>query len=239
MCGRPVHHLSRCHAFPLTDLNLAIIDDHPATHLGLMDMLRTWPHGRVVLRAVNGVHYEQLCQDGPPIHIAIVDLNMPVRNGWDTIAWMRQHQPEVRAIALCYSTAPVDILRVLHLGACGVLSKTADQAEFFTALDQVRTVGFYRNELVREHFTLDGRLKLQAEEVPKKIQDLFTPREWDVMHALAEPDMPTFATVGKRLSISVSTVDKHVQNLCAKLGVCGREGLYRFYILWELYKLRK
>jgi two-component system invasion response regulator UvrY len=232
-------HLSRCHAFPLTGLNLAIIDDHPATHLGLMDMLRTWPHGRVVLRAVNGVHYEQLCQDAPPIHIAIVDLNMPVRNGWDTIAWMKEHQPWVRALAHCYEASPAAILRAMHCGACGAISKTAEQAELFTALDNVRTMGYHRNALVRDLFTVDGRLKLQAEEVPKRIQDLFTPRELQVMHALAEQDMPTFATAGKRLSISVSTVDKHVQNLCAKLGVCGREGLYRFYILWELHKLRK
>jgi CheY-like chemotaxis protein len=39
---------------------------------------------------------------GPDVQLALVDLNMPVMNGFETLAWMKQHAPSIRPLALTF-----------------------------------------------------------------------------------------------------------------------------------------
>ncbi|MCB0814804.1 MAG: response regulator, partial [Flavobacteriales bacterium] len=68
--------------------------------------LNEWPQGSVVLAAANGLEYEQRCREAGPIDLVIVDLHMPVRDGWETLRWIAQHQPDTKAIALSFDQTP-------------------------------------------------------------------------------------------------------------------------------------
>ena len=68
-----------------TPLRIAVVDDHEMTRTGLARFFTDWPHGQVVLEAENGLDYERQVADVGHIHVALVDLKMPKRDGYDTI----------------------------------------------------------------------------------------------------------------------------------------------------------
>jgi two-component system invasion response regulator UvrY len=216
--------------FPGKDLNIAVVDDHPTARRGIAAIVNAWPHGKVVLQAENGMQYEQLCATAPPIHIVIVDLNMPLRNGFDTIAWIRQHQPLARPIALGYDAAPGNVLRALHCGARAVLSKMASDAEFHAALDDVRLHNAHFNELVRPHIDEHGRLRPEPDRTLRELVGQVTPRQLQVLHAIFAADHPTYAVAAKRIKMKLSTLKTHVANLTARFHAVNRQGLHRMYL---------
>ena len=58
--------------------------------------------------------------------------------------------------------------------------------------------------------------------------DELTDRELQVLRWLLHTPRLTLARIGKRLNIDRCSVASHEKNICAKLGVCGREGLLQF-----------
>ena len=117
------------------------MDDHQLVRNGFLDMVKEWPHGTVVLEAANGLEYEERCREAGPIDIAIVDLHMPIRDGWETLRWIEQHQKPTKAIVLSFDQTPQNTWEVLQLGARGFLPKDIDPPCLHAALDQLVATG--------------------------------------------------------------------------------------------------
>ena len=77
----------RCMTTTEPPLRLAVVDDHPLIRQGFAAIANTWPKGRVVLMATDGLDYERQVAELGHIHIALVDLCMPRRDGYETLRW--------------------------------------------------------------------------------------------------------------------------------------------------------
>ncbi|MBK7383091.1 MAG: response regulator transcription factor [Flavobacteriales bacterium] len=126
---------------PTAPLHIALVEDHPLMRDGMRACLEQWPHSTVVLEAEDGLAYEKACATAPPIHIAVVDLRMPNRNGFETIVWIREYQPETLVLAISFETNDDCVHRVLLCGAHGVVNKSCGRQELHTALDHLRATG--------------------------------------------------------------------------------------------------
>ena len=200
---------------------MAIVDDHQLVRNGFLDMVKEWPHGTVVLEAANGLEYEERCREAGPIDIAIVDLHMPIRDGWETLRWIEQHQKPTKAIVLSFDQTPQNTWEVLQLGARGFLPKTIDPPCLHAALDQLVATGFHYSDLVRQvlkHPPMDGSAVAARAACLKKL----SPTEQQVFRLLIGEDEPTNAQIGERLNMQPGTVGTHVKTIYRKLGVRSR-----------------
>ncbi len=74
--------------------SVALVDDHHLVRTGLAAMVNGLGGYRVTLE-VNGRELIEALAKAKEAPIAIVDLNMPVMDGYATIAWLNAHAPTV------------------------------------------------------------------------------------------------------------------------------------------------
>lgn len=217
-------------------LRLALLDDHPLALVGLKGMLKDWPHGTVVLDALNVRTYEEMAPAKAPIHITLVDLVLPEQDGLDLIARIVKDQPDTRVIALTCDPCDELVRRALHAGARSVLPKNITQAELLKAMDSVRHTGYFVNDLMRKQLDEKGRLLPLPQAVPERIAKLFTPRERRFIRLACGPDNPTFPKVGSKMDLTPNGAEGYRKRVYKKLEVKhGRQDFYRIATSYNLH----
>lgn len=76
------------------DVPVALIDDHTLVRKGLVEVINGLGGYKVVLEAAHGLDYKEKVNGGPRIELAIVDLNMPVMDGYQTLDWIAPPAPK-------------------------------------------------------------------------------------------------------------------------------------------------
>ncbi|HOZ41807.1 MAG TPA: response regulator transcription factor [Flavobacteriales bacterium] len=198
-------------------VRLAVIDDHMIIRRGFAELVNERPPWQVVVEASNGLEYEQLAGAQLPIHVALVDLFMPERNGFDTIRWIRTHQPDTLPIALTYDPTELSVRRAVVAGARGVLPKTIEPDALFAAIEEVLRTGYHYNELVSEEL----RTHLMAnphELVHPKLANLSV-LELEFLLHYGNPERGEVSQIAQRMGMSSTSVEDLRQRIAAELGV--------------------
>ncbi len=191
-------------------VRVLVVDDHPMVRLGLRTMLDSEDGIEVVAEASDGALGLIAARQWRP-NVVLTDLRMPELDGVGLTAALASEFPDIHVLVVTTYETDADIIRAVEAGASGYLLKDAPPAELINA---VRSAA--RGETVLSPSVaarLMARLRTPA-------VDALTPRELDVLRAVAEGH--TNAEVGRRLFISESTVKTHLLRVFAKLGVDDR-----------------
>jgi DNA-binding NarL/FixJ family response regulator len=133
---------------PESVVRIALVDDHPLMLAGMERMIQRMHGYKVVLKAKNGREFIDALPTAGRIDVAVLDLFMPLLDGFETIEWLDQHYPEMRVLALSFSNDPANVQKAMMAGAHGYLVKDMEPAEIKKALDQVMRTGYYHTDLV-------------------------------------------------------------------------------------------
>ena len=120
----------------MSAIRVLVVDDHDLFRRGLMEVLDEEPDMEVVGEARNGQEaIEQVDRLSPDV--VFMDLNMPVRNGIETTAYMTQKWPDLKVLVLTVSEEAADLYHALGVGARGYVLKISNPQEIIDALRQV------------------------------------------------------------------------------------------------------
>jgi len=118
-------------------IKVALVDDSPVFRNGIQEILELWGY-EVALTAINGKDLlRQLTTANTP-DICITDLNMPVMNGYETIAALKEKWPGIKIIAFSITTSTCEGIRALQAGAHAFVSKTGSIIELQKILQDMR-----------------------------------------------------------------------------------------------------
>lgn len=210
-------------------IRILLVDDHRIIVDGLRGLLDGVPDMECVGAAANGSEALELV-----LHLAVdvvlMDIDMPVMDGIDTLERMRRDHPAVRCIILSMHNEPAVVRRVMDLGADGYLVKNCGREELLFAIRSVHGgqrhfQGSVVSSLLEERQHKGGEHQL--------LKDL-SEREVEVLAGLAEG--LSNKEIGERLFISPRTVDTHRTNLMKKLGIHNLAGLVRLALKAGLVK---
>lgn len=217
-------------------LRLAVVDDHEMARDALAAAADAWEHGTVVLAATDGLDYAERLTDAGPIDLAIVDLLMPHRDGFETMAWIREHQPTTRTLAITFDPSDDQVHRALQAGAHGVVGKCIRAEELRTALDALRSTGHYANELMMRQLTHvpDPNSPLALR---KKLEQELSPRELEFGKRYVSDESPSRVTIAKDMHISEHTAETYRRNLVEKTGANTRLALLKCFLRFGVVKL--
>ena len=86
-------------------VKIAMAEDHSLIRESLCAIIDTWENCKVVIQAANGRQLLESLQAKNLPDLALIDLAMPVMNGYETIKAVKEKFPEIRlmAISLYYS----------------------------------------------------------------------------------------------------------------------------------------
>ena len=114
----------------MSDVKLvALVDDHTMFRKGLAVLIDLFPQYKVMMDVANGKEFiDQLDPDNKP-DIVLLDIHMPVMDGFATAAWLRNNHPEVHVLALSTMDSDSTIIKMIHQGARGPGAERWDESE--------------------------------------------------------------------------------------------------------------
>lgn len=219
--------------------DVALVDDHHLMRSGLATTVNGLSGYRVALEAGNGrelVETLEIMQHHamPLPAIAVIDLNMPVMDGYATIAWLREHAPTVLTLALTFDAADDALVKAVRAGARGFLLKNTRPAVLKTALDSLMLTGYYytdqTHQAMQEHPTMRTRQEREREAILAQI----TPREMEFLLLVCDPQEFTYEQMADHMGLHRRSVDNHRINLFEKFGIKSKTGLVLFALRWGI-----
>ena len=211
-------------------IRILLADDHPIVREGLRAVLETQSDFEVVAEAASGDEALRLALVLQP-DILLLDLEMPILDGVETIRRLRQQQPAARIIVFTAFDNDERIIHAVQAGANGYLLKGAPREEIFKAIRITMEGGSLLQPVVASKLLrhmghqppVTGSQSpfshhLTTERVPP--YEALTERELEVLKLLAQ-GMPN-KEIAAQLVISERTAKFHVSSIMGKLGATNR-----------------
>ncbi len=212
-------------------IRLAIADDQPLFRRAFVLLLRDMPDVQVMFDSANGEEV-LIGLKGNAVDIVLLDLEMPVMDGVETLRRIREEHPQVKVIVLSTHDDELSIVRMMELGASGYVLKTAEPDEVENAIRSVKDSGYYFSDLV-SRVMLQGLVKKEQVKPVYNVVDPLTERELEVLRAICQ-EMTTTEIAGK-LFLSPRTVEFHRNNILLKTGARNVAGLVVYAMTKGLY----
>ena len=164
--------------------------------------------------------YAFLRREPDGVDVAIVDLGLPDGDGFGLIEDLASTGRGVTTLVLSASLEPARFAHAVEAGASGVMHKAAAINDIVEAVRRLRSgEALLSPKEIIEMLRMVSRKRQEEQEAQKAI-DRLTPREKQVLQALAE-GLDSKDIAGK-LKITVETERTHVVNILNKLGVHSR-----------------
>jgi len=197
-------------------IRVLIVDDHELLRAGLRIRLEREPGIAVVGEADTAERAVLMARKLQP-DLILLDLLLPRKSGSDVIPELADVAPEARVLVVSSQAAPSSVRRALSAGAAGYLPKRSSDRDLVGAIRLVADgAGYVDPELGAKLVSPNGSAALEP----------LSERERDILHLLALGY--TNQEIGKKLFISVRTVDTHRAHIMRKLRLETRAELVMF-----------
>jgi len=205
---------------------IALVDDHVLLRNGLANLLTDLDY-EIIFQANNGRQFIEMLQTYELPQIVLMDINMPVMNGYETTLWLKNNHPSVHVLVLSMLDDEDSVIRMLRSGAKGYILKDAEPDELKTAIQSILKKGFYHSEMVSGKL-LHAINRNDKEDGNHSGQIRLTDKEMQFLK-LACTEL-SYKEIADKMNISPRTVDSYRDNLQEKLDCKGRVGL----VLWAI-----
>jgi DNA-binding NarL/FixJ family response regulator len=207
-------------------IRVIITDDHQMVIDGLKSILEACDDFKVIGTAANGRELLRLLELIEP-DIILMDIDMPVMNGIETMIELKRLQKSVKVIILTMHEEKALVKKMTDLGAKGFLFKNSDKDELRLAIQQVNQGGVYFATALTVNLLSNKVMKNESfDSFDSSLQ--LTDREIEILKLIAGG--MSNKEIGDQLFISHRTVDTHRTNLMKKLDINNIAGLIRFAI---------
>ncbi|MBA2515006.1 MAG: response regulator transcription factor [Solirubrobacterales bacterium] len=204
---------------------ILLADDHTIVRHGLRMILDAAPDLQVVAEAEDGIKAVELGLR-VPVDLAVLDVAMPRRTGLAAARELTRRRPEIKVLMLSVHDVDQYFFEALKAGASGYVLKTVADRDLVQACRAVmRGEPFLYPPTVRTLMREYLERAADGEVVP---DDPLTPREREVVKLVAEAH--SSEQIAELLVISHKTVERHRENILAKLGMRDRVELTRYAI---------
>ena len=200
---------------------IALVDDHILLRDALASTINTFQDCKINLLASNGKEFMQkICNEDLP-ELVILDLNMPIIDGYETAKWLRALYPQIYILVLTMYDSEIALIQLLQTGVRGFLKKDIHPSELQYAIQSVINTGYYYS-----HNTTGRLVNLFKNEGLRQsmLYTIILSQNELAFLKLASTDL-TYKEIALKLKISPRTIDNYRDALFLKLSVKSRVGL--------------
>jgi DNA-binding NarL/FixJ family response regulator len=206
---------------------IALADDHKVMRNGLAALLKDVGY-KILFEADNGKDLMDKIKNDQPPDVALLDINMPQMDGYETAAWLKENFPDVKVLALSMYDDEAAIIRMLKNGAKGYMLKDSNISDVKAAIEAVLSKGYYHSDLVTGKLIHSiNHLDSPAHSSIKELLKLSTKEIEFLKYACTEM---SYKEIAEKMFLSPRTIEGYRDNLFEKLAVKSRVGLVLFAI---------
>ena len=211
---------------------IVIADDHLLIAKAISSIIEQFEGYEVLYEAENGKQLTERFATKKNIpDIVLLDISMPVMDGFETARWIKENYPAIKIMALTMQGDDESLIKMIKSGATGYLQKNVHPAELKKALDTIAAKGMYypdwatsrvMHSLANENNATTDSIKLTEREkefLPYTCTEL------------------TYKEIGEKMFCSARTVESYRDSLFEKLGIKTRVALALYAVKTGLHKL--
>jgi two-component system invasion response regulator UvrY len=204
-------------------IRLLVADDHVMFREGLKRLLADEPDFDVAVEAANCSEVINGIRD-QSLDVAILDLTMPGRDGFEMISHAKALHPKLPILVLTMHAEAQFALRAMRAGADGYLTKDNAAEQVVTAVRRLVSGGKYMCASMAERLALEFSRNDGNEPLHTKLSN----REYKVFEMLVSGK--GCMQIGRELSLSIKTVSTHKVRLFRKMNMSNQADLIRYAI---------
>ncbi|MFO0828817.1 MAG: response regulator transcription factor [Phycisphaerales bacterium] len=205
---------------------IVLADDHACLRRAMAEWLERASEFEVVAEAATAAEAVDAARTLKP-DIVVLDIDMPGQTAFTAADDIRRMRSETRVVFLSGFFNDRYIADALAARAAGYITKSEPSARVLEALSKVAHGSTYFSPEVRERLLIDDK-GVRLASAPATRSSSLTDREVEVLRHVARG--LSKRDIAKLLFLSPRTVERHVANTMAKLGIHDRVGLARFAI---------
>jgi DNA-binding NarL/FixJ family response regulator len=215
-----------------TSHSIVIVDDHVLIAQALAGIIRQFHKYEVLYEVPHGKALIERLQQGRNVpDIVLLDITMPVMDGFETAAWLSANHPEVKILALSMQDDEQSLLKMIRAGANGYILKNVHPLELEKALDSTVENGIYYSDAISGKVLLNLARHDAAAEAALTINK----RELEFLQFAATE--LTYKEIADKMCCSPRTVESYRDGLFVKTGLKTRIGLVVYAIKKGLIKV--
>ncbi|MEO8413431.1 MAG: response regulator transcription factor [Ginsengibacter sp.] len=206
---------------------IVLVDDHVLLRNGLATLIESFGDYTVLFQADNGKSFIEALTAGNLPGIVLMDINMPVMDGYETALWLKKNHPKIKIIALSMYDNEHAIIRMFQAGAKGYILKDCEPSELKTALESLVSKGFYYSEMIT------GKLIHTIntmDEIGNGLKHIVELNDREITFLKLACTELTYKEIAEQMFLSPRTIDGYRDELFQKLNVKTRVGLVMFAI---------
>jgi len=206
--------------------SLVVVDDHVLIAKAIAGIIDAFPNYTVLYEVEHGkalIERFKVPKNIPDI--VLLDISMPVMDGFETAKWLKNNHPDVLILTLSMQDDDRSLIRMIQSGSKGYLLKNVQPSELKHALDHLLSKGYYYPDWAASKVFLniaDDRLHSSSASLA------FTDKEEEFLqHCCTEL---TYREIAEKMFCSPRTVEGYRDSIFDKLGLKTRVGLVLFAI---------
>jgi two-component system, NarL family, invasion response regulator UvrY len=212
-----------------TKIKLAVVDDHKLFRRGLINLIQSFGHPyELVFDGNNGQELVDALQQGVRPDLVIIDINMPVMNGFETSRILQKEFPDIKILVITMVENEQTLIRMLRCGIRGYLSKDVEPAELLDALNTISSKGYFYTDLLTGRLIHAIHSAFDEDAQKTKLND----REMTFLKLACSEY--TYKEIADIMCLSVKTIDGYRNALFEKLHAKSRVGLVLYAIKHQL-----
>jgi two-component system, NarL family, response regulator DegU len=205
-------------------VTILIADDHPVFRKGLREVIEVEPDFRIVAEAGDGEEALACIERDQP-RIAILDLDMPRRNGIEVAREVRRRKLATTLLVLTMFDEEDLFQQALEHGIMGYILKDSAVTDIIRGIRKVASGEYFLSPSLSNTALRTSIASGAYREQHAGLQQLTATERTVLRHIALGRSSKEIAAV---LGISEKTVDNHRSHICAKLGISGSFSLVRF-----------
>src|SRR6266446_2080072 len=206
---------------------LLIVDDHPMTRAGLVQLISNQRDLVVSAEAETARGALASVTKSKP-DLVLADISLPDKSGIELVKDLKAFAPELPILVISMHDESLYAERVLKAGATGYIMKVAGGKKLMEAIRCVLSGKVYVSDKVSERILSSFTGKTPAR--PSTLIESLSEREFEIFRFLGE-GMPA-SVIARRLHLSTKTIQAHRANIKAKLGIDSAPRLVAYAALW-------
>ena len=212
-------------------IKVMLVDDHRLIREGITQLLEFCKEFEIVCEASNGEECLSLLEKHK-VDIILLDINMPVLNGIDTLREIRKRGYDVKVLMLTVHDEVEYLEKAIDIGLEGYILKDSGLEELKRAIHSILEGDIF----IEPKLSLELNNHSIKKNVDKVKIDTLTKREMEVLKLVAKGEFNK--DIALTLDISERTVKNHIFNIFKKINVSDRTQAAVFAIKNDLITIK-
>jgi DNA-binding NarL/FixJ family response regulator len=199
---------------------IAIVDDHILIANALKSIISNFNQFEVIHISENGIDFQEKLKSNPILpDVVLLDVSMPIMDGFETASWLKENYPEILIMTLSMQNDEQSLIKMIKNGAKGYMLKNTQPKQLIEGLNNLLDKGHFFPDWASSKILTS----ISENTVNADLKNNLSEREIEFLkYTTSEMN---YREISEKMFCSPRTIENYRDSLFEKLELKSRVGL--------------